>query len=233
MPNVVPQTEMTTHSSSVGRGPSTNIRSNTAISNRRTASVSRAGTGSAQSLVESSTHNNRPPTSGRQFHTRAMSDQTSTTMAGAGSTNRITVTNMNSGFRASLNGALGRASTSRLENGLMSSSKSSNPRGPLSSIPDSRNNISSKGGRTESAGFSRISADGASGGAADKAIVCSCGNDAIILTVRKEGPNTGNFCDFQMKLIGYKYFILIMFLPFLYGSIFIICHFQGYLCLFI
>ncbi|KAI8796900.1 DNA topoisomerase 3-alpha [Biomphalaria glabrata] len=27
--------------------------------------------------------------------------------------------------------------------------------------------------------------------ASDKAIVCSCGNDAVILTVRKEGPNTG------------------------------------------
>ena len=32
-----------------------------------------------------------------------------------------------------------------------------------------------------------------SGPGGDKAIVCNCGNDAVQLTVRKEGPNTGKY----------------------------------------
>ncbi|RUS69493.1 hypothetical protein EGW08_022747 [Elysia chlorotica] len=187
VPSDLPRTEITSHANSAGRptNNNTNVRPNSAniaANNRRNTPSSGAGGRNSQSAVGSSSHGNRPLNSGRQLHTRAPCDQTTSVMAGAGSINRLTVNNMNSGFGTPSNGPVGRAP----------SSKNSNPaRGPLSSIPDSRSNISGTGRRTEVPGLSRVSAGGGGGDGAEQAIVCSCGNDAIILTVRKEGPNTG------------------------------------------
>ncbi|XP_005098681.1 DNA topoisomerase 3-alpha [Aplysia californica] len=68
-------------------------------------------------------------------------------------------------------------------------------RSPLASVHGANNSYGNTGqgrGRAPfgSAGVSGSGGDGDAGDR-DRAIVCNCGNDAIQLTVRKEGPNTG------------------------------------------
>ena len=48
-----------------------------------------------------------------------------------------------------------------------------------------------RNGGLGSVGRGRNGSLGSAGGAGGSAIVCICGDDAMQLTVRKEGPNTG------------------------------------------
>ncbi|GFR86227.1 DNA topoisomerase [Elysia marginata] len=177
---IVPRTEIRPFSS-------TNTRP-TAINNSRPTnnSVNRRPASSGAEAGRSLPLSAGPPH--REFHTRTFSDQSTNARAGAGSgaggTNRITVTNMSSGSDVSAGGPVSRTSNYRPQSSGPSGLASLNPRGPLSSITNN-------GGRVGSSGFTGVPGRGSGDDGAQQAIVCSCGNDAIILTVRKEGPNTG------------------------------------------
>ncbi|GFO25569.1 DNA topoisomerase [Plakobranchus ocellatus] len=201
--NILPRTEIRSNPPSTGTstikrqngGCSTNITNDvstpTIEGNRRIAAVSSSsGTKTSRTpsnhkpVSSSNLKCNKPGSSTRDFHTHALSDsalnshQEQTQNRGIDRSNRKSVTNMDSGFGPVPN---------RQDRTFSSiSAASPYPRGPLSSISNSGFNIANR--RAQGAGDSiHFGIDSA----AEKAIVCSCGNDAVILTVRKEGPNTG------------------------------------------
>ena len=58
-----------------------------------------------------------------------------------------------------------------------------------------------RNGGLGSVGRGRNGGLGSAGGAGGSAIVCICGDDAMQLTVRKEGPNTGTVSSSERFLL--------------------------------
>ena len=62
-----------------------------------------------------------------------------------------------------------------------------------------------RNGGLGSVGRGRNGSLGSAGGAGGSAIVCICGDDAMQLTVRKEGPNTGTVSSSERFVLHFTY----------------------------
>ncbi|CAL1541767.1 unnamed protein product [Lymnaea stagnalis] len=98
-------------------------------------------------------------------------------------TNRITVTNRDPKVALSASAVCGFRNQQ-----TPNSTRTGTNRIPLSTLDQGYNDTRSRPSSATSANVKRNSISEAGG---DKTIVCSCGSDALLLTVRKEGPNTG------------------------------------------